>query len=132
MHRNIKPSNILVREQGKWEIRLIDFDFAKELPSGQCLYEKVTHQLPQFEAPEVFKGTFNEKCDIWSIGCILYSMLCGHMPFRSKTDDAKEIAELISVGDINLEGLAWKGVSADAKDMVRYLMTYEMNDRPSS
>lgn len=80
----------------------------------------------------MFKGHFNEKCDIWSIGCILYALLCGQLPFKSKTDNAKEIAELISVGEINLEGLAWKGVSVDAKDMVRYLLTYDMNDRPSS
>ena len=34
VHRNIRPSNILVKEEGKWDIMLIDFDFAKELPSG--------------------------------------------------------------------------------------------------
>ena len=59
-------------------------------------------------------------------------MLSGSPPFKSKTDDAKEIADLVKTGEINLEGKIWKGVTADAKDMVRYLMTYDFNERPSS
>lgn len=40
VHRNIRPSNILVKEDGKWDIKLIDFDFAKVLPSGENFYLK--------------------------------------------------------------------------------------------
>jgi serine/threonine protein kinase len=43
VHRNIRPSNVLVKEEGKWEIRLIDFDFFKTLPSGEKFYEKIPH-----------------------------------------------------------------------------------------
>jgi serine/threonine protein kinase len=59
-------------------------------------------------------------------------MLSGKLPFTSKTDSAKEIADQIAVGRINLDGLNWKGVSLDAKDMVRYLMNFDKDERPSA
>jgi calcium-dependent protein kinase len=51
-------------------------------------------------APEVLAGNYTEKCDIWSIGVILFVMLSGRPPFTGKND--KEILQKVSSQPINL------------------------------
>jgi serine/threonine protein kinase len=78
-HRDIKPSNILVlRNQEK--IKLTDFNVSKYCPHHfQMLTQTGTEA---FKAPEMFKYAFyNEKVDLWSAGCVLYTMLGGYQPF---------------------------------------------------
>ena len=136
VHRNIRPSNILVKEDGKWDIKLIDFDFAKVLPSGENFYLKqsgVDQAPPYYDAPEIFRGAYDEKCDLWSAGCILYILLSGQPPFQSKSGSLEDIIEQIQVGNVDLEtNPVWRNVSSDAKDLVRQLLTYEPSERPSA
>ena len=131
VHRNIRPSNILVVENGKWDIKLIDFDFAKALPSGHKFYEKTPYVAPYYDAPEIFKGQYDEKCDIWSAGCMLYILLSGKMPFFTN-GSTEELAEQISIGQFDLDSDIWNHVSQDAKDLIRQLLSYDPETRPSA
>ena len=86
---------------------------------------------PYYIAPEVFSGNYNEKCDMWSIGVILFVMLSGAPPFRADTDD--EVIKLVKKAKWSFpDDDIWAGVSEDAKDLVKRLMTRDPNSRISA
>lgn len=52
-------------------------------------------------APELFDEHYDEKCDIWSAGVVLYILLCGSPPFNSDNDE--EIIQNIKIGNVYFE-----------------------------
>ena len=68
-------------------------------------------------APEVLKKKYDERCDVWSIGVILYILLCGQPPFDGKDD--YEITEKIKEGSYSLGGGYWSKISDEAKRFIK-------------
>lgn len=60
-------------------------------------------------APEILKSDYNEKCDVWSIGVILFILLSGKPPFYGNDD--KEILNSVKQGTFSLSGSEWKNIS---------------------
>ena len=81
-------------------------------------------------SPEVIEGNYDNKCDVWSCGIILYIMLCGHPPFNGKTES--EIFGKISRGVFNFSGKHWNGVSKEAKNLIQKMLSKDVNKRPSA
>lgn len=83
IHRNIRTGNILFTEQGKLNLKLIDFDVAgtKTMESTQVYGGAGGLHGPYYCAPEIFENQNNEKCDVWSTGIVLYFLLFGDLPF---------------------------------------------------
>lgn len=81
-------------------------------------------------APEVFKGSYNEKCDIWSCGVMLYALLSGHFPFKGNTK--KEMMFNILSGSYGLGGPEWDRVSPSAKAFLKHLLCYDPKKRYSA
>ena len=54
----------------------------------------------------MLKGSYDEKCDVWSAGVILYIILCGYPPFYGETN--KEILEQVKKGKLDFSGPEWK------------------------
>lgn len=77
IHRDIKPENIMLTESNS--VRLIDFGLSKISMSKIPLHEIVG--TPYYMAPEVLDANYNEKADIWSLGCLLYVLVSGYLPF---------------------------------------------------
>jgi calcium-dependent protein kinase len=85
---------------------------------------------PYYIAPEVLKKNYTEKCDIWSIGVILYILLCGYPPFNGAND--KQIIEAVLRGKYTLDEPEWEDISDEAKDLVRKMLEYDPVKRISA
>ena len=92
VHRDLKPENILIESNTDHiNIKVIDFGTAETfLPNSKMRQMMGT---PYYIAPEVILKNYNEKCDVWSCGVILYILLSGYPPFNGRTDD--EIMEAV-------------------------------------
>ncbi|KAM5179626.1 ribosomal protein S6 kinase alpha-1 [Mantella aurantiaca] len=132
VHRDLKPSNILyVDESGNPEsIRICDFGFAKQLRAENGLLMTPCYTA-NFVAPEVLKRQgYDEGCDIWSLGILLYTMLAGYTPFANGPEDTpEEILVRIGTGKFTLKGGNWNTVSDSAKDLVSRMLHVDPHRR---
>ncbi len=97
-HRDLKPENILFDREGM--IKLIDFGTAKKVDPEKGI--KGVKGTPYYVAPEIIEQTnYNEKCDIWSIGVIMYILLTGEPPFNGNNDN--QIFSKIRLGNYDLK-----------------------------
>jgi calcium-dependent protein kinase len=116
IHRDLKPENILfLTDDINSEIKLIDFGLARKYDNNEKL--STVLGTPYYIAPEVLKGSYNNKCDIWSIGAMTYIMLSGDLPFDGSTSN--EIFNKIVHNDISFTSDKWKIISHEAQDFIK-------------
>ncbi|XP_058511558.1 ribosomal protein S6 kinase alpha-5 isoform X2 [Ochotona princeps] len=135
VHRDLKPENLLFTDENdNLEIKVIDFGFARLKPPDNQPLKTPCFTL-HYAAPELLSHNgYDESCDLWSLGVILYTMLSGQVPFQSHDrsltcTSAVEIMKKIKKGDFSFEGEAWKNVSQEAKDLIQGLLTVDPNKR---
>jgi calcium-dependent protein kinase len=85
---------------------------------------------PYYVAPEVLRQSYDEKCDIWSCGVILYILICGSPPFNGKDDD--DIMKKVSKGTFNFDKEEFKEVSEESKALIAKLLTFNPEKRPNA
>lgn len=130
-HRDIKPENFMFVD---WDpvtqgfVKMIDFGGATCVKHGEYLSAMVG--TPAYVAPEVLQGKYNETCDLWSTGVILFILLSGIPPFKGETDE--EVLQQARLGNISLSSPQWSDISEDSKDLVRELCQMRASDRPSA
>ena len=137
VHRDIKPENILVEyiekktdktSMDEIHIKLIDFGTSNFFKQNEILTLKVGS--PYYIAPEVLNKNYNEKCDIWSAGVVLYVMLTGNFPFVGKT--SQKLFESIKTGKYKTSGKEWEAISKEGKELIRKMLELDSNKRISA
>ena len=129
LNRDLKPENILLEQNKDFDqIKIIDFGTSLVYDEGKPLDEKLG--TPYYIAPEVLNKKYNEKCDMWSVGVILYILLCGRPPFDGENDD--EILENVSKGLYKISGPIWSRMTAECIDLVKKMLTFDPEKRISA
>ncbi|MBO5451628.1 MAG: Stk1 family PASTA domain-containing Ser/Thr kinase [Lachnospiraceae bacterium] len=91
IHRDIKPQNIMISRDGK--VKVMDFGIAKAATSN-TITSNVMGSV-HYTSPEQARGGFSdEKSDIYSLGCTLFEMVTGHVPFDGETTVAIAIKHI--------------------------------------
>ena len=126
-HRDLKPENIMFDEQGS-KVKLIDFGMSKILQDEANLMNTKLG-TPYYISPEVLRGEYNIRCDMWSIGVICFVILCGEPPFHGK--NTAELFKKIQTTDYEFEQDIWKTISKDAKSFIMSLLEPNLERRLS-
>ena len=136
VHRDMKLENVLfATESEDSPIKIIDFGLSVLLGKKEVKNDNDPTDLKKYGfkrmttkvgtiyymSPEVIKGNYDEKCDIWACGVILYTLLSGYPPFNGQTD--KNIYEMISKMNFDFEQPVWKNVSKYAKELIKKMLS---------
>ena len=130
VHRDLKPENILLDNNGENDlsIKIIDWGCAKTIKKKERLHQ--ADGTAYYIAPEVLKGDYDEKCDIWACGVIFYILLCGYPPFNGDNDD--EILEAVLRGQFDFPEEDWNTVSDNAKNLIQKMLNINPKKRLSA
>ena len=120
IHRDIKPSNIMFGLND--HVKFIDFGIAVVMNKDNFGLMQV-HGTPAFVAPEVFTGKFNKQSDVWSLGCTLYFIVYGQMPF--KADNLDDLRDLINKGEFDMP----EGISMNLRDFIASMIEVNVEKR---
>ena len=136
LHRDIKPENILISKKEKdldtneeyfW-IKIIDFGTAKIFQTGEK--EKRIVGSAYYIAPEVLDQNYNEKCDTWSVGVILYMFLVGRAPFDGYSNE--DIINSIRTKNYDENNPKLLQRSAEVRDLINNLLNKNTEKRFSA
>ena len=129
-HRDLKPENILfLNKNPDSPIKIIDFGLSKifgelkPIMKGNKIEKNIMSLkvgTAYYMSPEVLQGNYDNKCDIWSCGVILYIMLCGYPPFDG--DSEKDIFKTILKKKYSFPEEEWNSVSEEAKDLINHMI----------
>lgn len=128
---DLKPENLLyLSRDPNSELVLADFGIAKMLDSPSSMLNTMAGSFG-YAAPEVMmKSGHGKAVDIWSLGIITYTLLCGYSPFRSES--IPELIEECKSGRVIFHERYWRDVSKDAKDFIERMLQPIPSDRPTS
>ncbi|GJP60540.1 hypothetical protein CLOP_g17783 [Closterium sp. NIES-67] len=127
VHRDIKPENILLKsQQSLSDCRVIDFGIAATVKPGSKPLSEFMGS-PYYVAPEVVEGSYSFPADIWSAGVVFYVMLAGVPPFWARTEAG--VIKAIKEAKASFRGDVWRGVSAEAVDLIKKMLTRDTKKR---
>jgi len=151
-HRDLKPENLLLLEKARnaenVHLKLGDFGFAK-IDNGDLRTPQFT---PYYVAPQVLEAQrrqreqrqqsgrlppgspyhYDKSCDMWSLGVIIYIMLCGYPPFYSEIPHkplTQTMQNKIMSGNYEFPASEWSSISLEAKNLIKALLNVDPAER---
>ncbi|CAE7544054.1 KIN10 [Symbiodinium pilosum] len=124
VHRDLKPENIFL--DSNMNVKLGDFGLSARFEWGTPLTESVGS--PNYASPELLQRACSyqgPEVDVWALGCVLYAMITGTLPFDADRIDA--LFKLIKSGTYRMPGY----VSVEAKDLISKMLTIDRDARAS-
>ncbi|KAG8201382.1 hypothetical protein JTE90_016857 [Oedothorax gibbosus] len=156
-HRDLKPENILCYSQTQvCPVKICDFDLGSGIifnSSSPCSTPELLSPVgsAEFMAPEVVNGftgeatPYDKRCDLWSLGVVMYILLCGYPPFygccggdceweKGSTCEACQnmLFDCIQEGVYEFPEREWAYISDEAKDLISHLLVKEASQRYSA
>ncbi|CAI5448216.1 unnamed protein product [Caenorhabditis angaria] len=132
-HRDLKPENLLyATTSNDSPLKLTDFGFAKKTDESEPSGLQTACFTPYYCAPEVLGSEkYDKSCDCWSIGVIMYILLCGYPPFYSQHGQPMSpgMKSKIKSGEYSFPTPEWDCVSEAAKDLIRKMLTINPSER---
>lgn len=129
-HRDLKPENLLLATETGWTVKVCDFGLSK-------FYDESTSRMSArlgtvyYMSPEVLRQNYTSKCDLWSLGVILYVMLSGYPPFSGK-NDSETYASILKDPVVFHHSGKWDSISLEAKEFILGLLDRDEERRLSA
>jgi len=135
-HRDLKPENYLLANKEGLEntvLKLVDFGMSRTFDREKPMRTYVC--TPFYVAPEILATPcrYTYKCDMWSLGVIIYVMLSGRPPFRpvgaAGANNEEAVLRAVTRGVYNFHAPEWQRVSKEAKDLIGQLLVLKPDQR---
>ena len=132
IHRDIKPSNIWLDATNKGRVKILDFGLARPTNDETHLtQEGMILGTPAYMSPEQARGLLvDERCDLFSLGCVLYRLCAGKLPFAGR-DTMSMLLAITSAEPTPLRALN-ENVPKSFADLLHQLLAKKPADRPAS
>lgn len=125
IHRDIKSENIIYKEKSGNEVKLMDFGLSRIMSRSQLVMTNAGTLY--YKAPEIcLQQPYGKPCDCWSLGILLYEMLCGELPCNF-WDDSSVIS--FAQRGVDFKHTKWVLISQEAKDLVSNLLVFKPEER---
>ncbi|KAI3450044.1 hypothetical protein Pfo_006709 [Paulownia fortunei] len=126
IHRDLKPENfLLLNKDENSPLKATDFGLSVFYKEGEVFKDIVGSAY--YIAPEVLKRRYGPEVDIWSVGVMLYILLCGVPPFWAESENG--IFNAILRGHVDFSTDPWPSISNGAKDLVRKMLNSDPKQR---
>ena len=127
MHRDLKPENILIHKHDEkndyYDVKICDFGTSQIFKRGE--WQNQPCGSVYYVAPEVINKKYNSKCDLWSVGVIMFMLLSNKAPFGGRKDE--DILRNVISGKYNVDFL--KNCSETTIDLIQKLLEKDYKKR---
>jgi len=127
VHRDLKLENIMMTDTSETSVpKLVDFGLAKMIGPNEKAEEPFG--TLGYVAPEILeKKPYSFQCDMWSLGCIVYALLCSSLPFDH--DSQKETIRMTCEDKVVFDSPQWKNYSRECMDLIFKLLIKKPEER---
>ncbi|CAE7360510.1 CCAMK [Symbiodinium microadriaticum] len=123
LHRDLKLENVMLESYADDSpVKIIDLGMMVHLPPGTNKYiaEKISGTRGYLAPESILKMEYSTASDVWQVGCVLYTMLSGMLPFHPS-----HLEQAIKAKYYAMSGPAWEKICPAAKDLVKRLLVRE-------